>query len=112
MCIIEMVEFRNLIFWRAISENQREEIEQTMRAHRTNHFLELPRDDPSFPRSELVRELGCDYKGMATEIYDKYIRIGSDLEINMEHTTRQRLSNLIACNQWQSNEHYDHPIKL
>ena len=95
-----------------MSGNQREQIEQTMRAQRTKHFLELPRDDPSFPRSELVRGLGCDYKAMATEIYQKYIRIGSELEINMEYTTRDRLSDLIANNQWHSNEHYDHPIRL
>ena len=83
-----------------------------MRAQRTKHFLNLPRDDPSFPRSELVRELGYDYKEMATEIYDKYIRIGSELEVHMEYETRQRLSDIIANNQWQSNEHYDDPIRL
>ena len=97
-----------------MSENQQSQIQQTMRAHRTKHFLHLPHDDPSFPRSEIVRgnEYEYDYKEMVTEIYDKYIRIGSQLEINMEYGTRRGLSALIACNQWQSNEHFDHPRSL
>lgn len=93
-----------------MSSNQREENEQTMRAHRTSHFLQMPEDDPTFPRSEIIR--GSDYKTMISKLYKKYIKIGSELEVNMEWATRHDLSDVIASNQWKLNVHYENPIRL
>lgn len=108
--MIEMVQFRDLIFWRAMNDNQRTQIQQSEDAKRTKHFIGMPRDDPTFPRSDIVR--GDDYKGMAKAIYRKYIEIGSELEVNVDHPTKKELSGLIGSEQWQSNVHFDHLERL
>ena len=110
LAICEMVQFKNRVFRKALTQKQRRMMSQSMRAQKTKHFLKIPHE---CPRSDIVNDGECnDYKSMATELYLKYVKIGAVYEINVEWNTRRDLTDLIETNRWSVNEEYDDPLKL
>merc|ERR1712154_117155 len=87
-----------------VQSNQNEEED-------SKQFIILPK---GCPQSAIVYgEEYNDYKSMARAIYNKYIRIGSEFEVNIDYAARNLYRNLLEDEQsWKGNIIYDDPQKL
>lgn len=106
MSIIEFIQFKKKLF-NALKadENYKDSVEDV-----TNKYLCLPE---SCPKSAIVSG-NYDYKVMARLLYLKYIKIGSEWEINIAYDNRMKYMSLMDNErEWLNNDkQYNDWIKL
>jgi len=114
LSLIEMTQFKEAV------QHHLEEVEQRGNevadeiAHEEDSFVLPDRSKyTDFPRSEIVCKGKDNFKAMAHALFEKYIRVGCDWEINISYFERRKLTRLFEHeDQWLENKEYDDNFKL
>lgn len=111
LSIIEMTQFKQMIYDRELDQNQRTLISQSKHGKYSNHFLQIPSE---CPESSIVfdEDQRKTLKAKARDIYLKYLMIGGPHEVSLEWKTRYELSTLIESDEWTSHEEDEDPWNL
>ena len=105
-----MTQYKQRLFNRELSENQRELALQSSERSNREFLLKLPQNVPD---SRIVYgEESNSIRDIAVKIYMKYVKSGAVHEINVEWQTRNGLSNLIENDEWELNEEHDDLVNL
>merc|ERR1712113_1115634 len=91
LSLVEMVQFKTMIYAQ-MAQTQNAECEDLDLEAEMAKCLVLP---PSCPQSGIVRDVSLSAKMKARELFLKYVRSGSEFEVNLRFKDRRRYSRLM-----------------
>lgn len=108
LSLIEIIQFKAEIYKKLSSQGKSDQVVTDCQIEDDTFTLPI-----KCPKSDIVFNPKLNFKGIARELYKKYIQVGSDWEINISYHTRKRLNRIFEDEQkWQSNKDYDDIAKL
>eukprot|EP01083_Nonionella_stella_P080176 220190_1 len=105
LSMIEIVQFKDEMYKKLSGSGRGDEVTREL-----NEAFILPEN---CPQSDIVFDKEKNFKGIAIALFDKYIAVGSDWEINVDYYTRRKYNRLFGdADGWMKNEEYDDNVKL
>ena len=108
LSLIEIIQYKQEIYKKISSQGRSDEVVTDCQMEDDTFTLPI-----KCPKSDIVFNPKLNFKGIARALYVKYIKVGSDWEINLSYHTRRRYYGIFDNEEkWNANEDYDDIVKL